>query len=107
MFRRLFTIIGVACAGTGIVLVASRHSQNQACNMHQFNSARLGASDQCVHIMWSYFGGFGLMVGGLLLLLIGLASMRKMSGNKARRRPKRRTGLEIWEASRRGSKTGA
>ena len=107
MFRRLFTIIGVACAGTGIFLVASRHSQNQACNMHQFNSARLGASDQCVHIMWSYFGGFGLMVGGLLVLLIGLASMRKMSGNKAGKRPKHRTGIEIWETARRDTKPDA
>ena len=107
MFRRLFTIIGVACAGTGIFLVASKHSANQACNMHQFNSARLGASNECVHVMWSYFGGFGLMVGGLLVLLVGLASMRKVSGNKARKRAKRQTGIEIWEASRRGTKHNA
>jgi len=107
MFRRLFIIIGVACAGTGILLVASKHSQNQACNVHQLNSTRFGASDECVHIMWSYFGGFGLMVGGLLVLLVGLASMRKASSNKASKRPKHRTGIEIWEESRRGTKPSA
>ena len=102
MFKRFAVLLGLASMGGGLYVIAIEQAKDTACNAHQGRFASYGMSRECVHVVWIYFGGFGLIIVGLIFVLIGLASMRKHGGNRAARRGAHPTGIQLWESARRG-----
>jgi hypothetical protein len=102
MFKRFAVLLGLATMGVGLFLITIEQSKDNACNANRGRLASFGMSRECVHIVWTYFGGFGLIIAGLIIVLIGLASMRKFADNKAGRHRNHPTEIQLWEAAKRG-----
>lgn len=101
MFKRIGVLLGLAAVGVGLFIIAVNHSKDMACNTGHGPFSNYGVSNRCIHVVWSYFGGFALIVGGLIVILIGLASMRQSARSKRGRRTSHATGIELWESARR------
>ena len=102
MFKRFALLLGLATMGVGLYLIAIERAKDSACNAYQGRPASYGMSRECVHVVWIYFGGIGLIVVGLIVVLIGLASMRKFGDNRAPRHREHLTELQLWESGKRG-----
>lgn len=101
MFKRFALLLGLATMGVGLYLIAIERAKDSACNAYQGRPASYGMSRECVHVVWIYFGGIGLIVVGLIAVLIGLASMRKFGDNRAPRHREHLTELQLWESGKR------
>jgi hypothetical protein len=102
MFKRFAVLLGLATMGMGLFLIVVEQSKNTACNANRGHLASYGMSTECIHTVWTYFGGFGLIIAGLIIVLIGFASMRKFADNKVSRHRAHPTEIQLWESAKRG-----
>ena len=73
MRRGLVALLGLATLGVGSWLIATQGTKNAACN------ASIGKQmgPTCSRIVFSYFGGFGLIGAGVVILGISLGLMKR------------------------------
>jgi phage shock protein PspC (stress-responsive transcriptional regulator) len=69
------SLLGLATLGVGIWLIATQGSKNTACNASL--GKQLGMGPVCSRIVFSYFGGFGLIGAGVILLGIAAILMKR------------------------------
>ena len=77
ILKRFFELLGVSTMGVGLSIIISEHAKNSVCNSSGANIGIFGVSNPCMHIVWSYFGGFVLLALGLLVVIFGLLANRR------------------------------
>jgi hypothetical protein len=82
MRRGLVSILGFITLGVGIWLITTQGSKNDACNASLGKQSGMGPV--CSHIVFSYFGGFGLIGAGVIMVGISAVVMKR-KGMRARR----------------------
>src|SRR5580692_3252794 len=79
MVRRLFFVLGLACAVYGGWMVHHETSLNDACNAQVTNPAHgLSVSSQCLNIVWPYSEGFVLILAGAIFVFAALMLTRRI-----------------------------
>ena len=94
MLKRFFELLGLITMGVGLSIISTEHAKNSVCSAGGPSIHRIGVSDSCMHIVWSYFGGFVLLALGLLVVVFGLLASRRP--RKRRRSPKNRSIASTW-----------
>jgi hypothetical protein len=75
MRRGLVALLGLVTLGVGSWLIATQGAKNAACNASIGKQSGMGPV--CSRIVFSYFGGFGLIGVGVVLLGISLMLMKR------------------------------
>jgi len=70
-------MLGLVTLGVGIWLITTQGSKNDACNASLGKQAGMGPT--CSHIVFSYFGGFGLIGAGVIMVGISAVVMKRKS----------------------------
>jgi hypothetical protein len=83
MLKRLALLVGLVSVGFGLRLIALEYSQNASCNASYNLDAGAAARVKCMNIAGAYFGGFTMVVLGLVAVLLGLMVARKSAQNRA------------------------
>jgi len=77
VIRRIFIILSVATASVGIWLITRTHELDVVCNADSSSYTGAGVSVNCMNIVSSYFLGFALAVGGMIVFLLSVLAMAK------------------------------
>jgi hypothetical protein len=83
MLKRLALLVGLVSIGIGLRLIIIDYSQNSACNAYGNLGTSTGVRTRCMDIAASYFGGFTLLLLGLVAVCLGLMIVRRTSRNRA------------------------
>lgn len=83
MLKRLALLAGLVSIGLGLRLIIIDYSQNSACNANGYVATSTGVRTRCMDIASSYFGGFTLLLLGLVAVCLGLMIVRRTSKNRA------------------------
>jgi hypothetical protein len=83
MLKRLALLVGLVSVGFGLRIIALDYSQNSSCNAGYNLNSGAAVRVKCMDIAGSYFGGFTLLVLGLVAVLLGLMMARRSSQNRA------------------------
>ena len=65
--KRFFELMGLITMGVGLSIISTVHSKNSVRTAGGASLHHIGVSNSCLHIVWSYFGGFVLLTLGLLV----------------------------------------
>jgi hypothetical protein len=87
-------LLGLATLAVGAWLIATQGTKNTACNASLGKQSGMGPV--CSHIVFSYFGGFGLVGAGVILLGVSAILMK-------RKNMRSRRGKILLEGERRHS----
>jgi hypothetical protein len=82
MLKRVFELFGLATMGAGAYFIFSEHSKQSVCNATEGKYVGFGMSPQCQHVVYAYFGGFVLLMLGLLVVVFGILATRKKSNRR-------------------------
>jgi len=74
VIRRTTFVLSLTTVGVGIWLITRVGPLNAACNSNA-PTAGFGASTDCMNIVSSYFIGYALTIGGLVILALALMSI--------------------------------
>ena len=77
MIRRITFLLSLATIGVGIWVILRVGPTNAACDTTLSFNAGNGASVNCMNVVSSYFMGYALTIGGLLILALALWGMSK------------------------------
>lgn len=72
MVRKITFALSVATLLVGVWLIASVHSLNATCKVLPPDYTGTQAAGDCARVVSSYFMGFALAVGGLIILILAL-----------------------------------
>lgn len=75
--RRVALGLGLAAAGVGAWLFERAHAVVNGCTLAPASQGGFGADSGCATQVWVGYAGFGLVVGGLMVVAIALAVMRR------------------------------
>lgn len=84
MTRRVVIFLSLATMAVGSWLIAKEHSLAGVCSTTAATGVGLGA--QCMNAVSSYFIGFALITGGLLILMLSVFLMSKREDQRRFRR---------------------
>jgi hypothetical protein len=73
--RRVTIFLSLATIAVGSWLIAKEHSMSTVCS--SIASAGVGLGSGCMKVMTSYFIGFALLGGGLIILMLAVLFMSK------------------------------
>lgn len=94
--RRLVIILGLVSMGTGLWIIIANQAKNSACNGTDVSKGGFGMSNECIHISYTYFGGFILIIVGFFTVAFGMVMFRRSAAREGVRQPRRVTGPP-WE----------
>lgn len=75
--RRTFLILALATLSAGVWLLVRAVPSDAACGSLTSPLSGTGVSATCSNLLSSYFMGYALTVGGLVIALLALVSMSK------------------------------
>jgi uncharacterized membrane protein len=75
MTRRVTIFLSLATIAVGSWLIAQEHTMSNACST--IAASGVGLSSQCLNAMSSYFIGFALLGGGIVVLMLAGLFMAK------------------------------
>ena len=77
VMRKTFLFLGLATLSVGVWFLFRTAPSNAACGALSSPLTGTGVSATCQKLLSSYFLGYGLMLGGLMVMLLSLVSMAK------------------------------
>jgi len=72
MFRRACFVLGLAMMGWAVFAIRATHVRTATCAATEVTKVTTIVSGACAQT-WSYLAGFGLLVGGALIIIVALA----------------------------------
>jgi hypothetical protein len=75
--KRIVVVLSVFSIVVGTWLITKEHGVSSACTTKSSSTSIGGLSTGCMSAITSYFIGFGLVAGGLIVLILAIVLMNK------------------------------